>query len=76
MLSHGRIIFHFRNRVFTHTRWLFSCCSVFRPDARGYMLFYSRGHRLEQHVPTSIRTKNATTREQPPRMCKNSISKI
>ena len=29
-----------------------------------------------QHVPTSIRTKNTTTREQPPRMCKNSISKM
>ena len=24
----------------------------------------------------SIRTKNTTTREQPPRMCKNSISKM
>ena len=27
-------------------------------------------------VGTSIRTKNTTTREQPPRMCKNSISKM
>ena len=32
--------------------------------------------RIKQHVPTSIRTKNTTTREQPPRMCKNSISKM
>ena len=32
--------------------------------------------RIKQHVPTSIRTKNTTTREQPPRMCKNSNSKM
>ena len=32
--------------------------------------------RIKQHVPTSIRTKNTTTREQPHRMCKNSISKM
>ena len=31
---------------------------------------------IEQNVPTSIRTKNTTTREQPPRTCKNSISKM
>ena len=41
MLSYGRITFHFRIRVFTHTRWLFSYYSVFCPDARGYMWFYS-----------------------------------
>ena len=29
--------------------------------------------RIKQHVPTSIRKKNSTVREQPPRMC-NSIS--
>ena len=40
------------------------------------------GHTIQRltdrikHVPTSIRTKNTTTREQPPRMCKNSISKM
>ena len=39
MLFYGRITVHLGNRVFTHTRWLFSCCSVFRPDARGDMLF-------------------------------------
>ena len=33
-------------------------------------------HRIKQHVPTNIRKKNTTTREQPPRMCKNSISKM
>ena len=32
--------------------------------------------RIKQHVPTSIRTKNTITREQPPRMCKNSNSKM
>ena len=32
--------------------------------------------RIKQNVPTSIRTKNTTVREQPPRMCKNSISKM
>ena len=32
--------------------------------------------KIKQHVPTSIRTKNTTTREQPPRMCKNSNSKM
>ena len=41
MLSYGRITFHFRIRVFRHTRWLFSYNNVFRPVARGYMLFYS-----------------------------------
>ena len=30
----------------------------------------------KQHVPTSIRTKYTTTREQPPRTCKNSKSKM
>ena len=32
--------------------------------------------RIKQHVPTSIRTKNTIVREQPPRMCKNSNSKM
>ena len=32
--------------------------------------------RIKQHVPTSIRTKNTIIREQPPRMCKNSNSKM
>ena len=32
--------------------------------------------RMKQHVPTSIRRKTTTTREQPPLMCKNSISKM
>ena len=32
--------------------------------------------RIKQHVPTSIRKKNSTVREQPPRMCKNISSKI
>ena len=32
--------------------------------------------RIKQHVPTSIRTKNTTEREQPPRTCKNSNSKM
>ena len=32
--------------------------------------------RIKQHIPTSIRTKNTTIREQPPRMCKNSNSKM
>ena len=32
--------------------------------------------RIEQHVPTSIRKKSNTVREQPPRRCKNSNSKI
>ena len=32
--------------------------------------------RIKQHVPTSIRTKNTTIREQPSRMCKNSNSKM
>ena len=71
MLSYGRITFHFRNRVFTHTRWLISCCCVFRPDATQRL-----ADRIKQHVPTSIRTKTTTTREQPPRMCKNFISKM
>ena len=30
----------------------------------------------QQHVPTSIRKKSSTVREQPPRMCKNISSKI
>ena len=32
--------------------------------------------RIKQHVSTSIRKKRNTTREQPPRLCKNSTSKI
>ena len=32
--------------------------------------------RIKQHVPTSIRTKNTTIREQLPRMYKNSVSKV
>ena len=32
--------------------------------------------RKKQHVPTSIRKKSSTVREQPPRMCKNSNSKF
>ena len=32
--------------------------------------------RITQHVPTSIRTKNTLLREEPPRMCKNSNSKM
>ena len=34
------------------------------------------GDRIKQHVPTSIRKKNSTLREQRPRMCKNISSKI
>ena len=32
--------------------------------------------RIKQHVPTSIRKKSGTVREQPPRMCKNISSKF
>ena len=32
--------------------------------------------RIKQHVPTSIRKKSSTVREQSPRMCKNICSKI
>ena len=32
--------------------------------------------RIKQYVPRSIRTKNTIIREQPPRMCKNSNSKM
>ena len=32
--------------------------------------------RIKQHVPTSIRKKSSTVREQPPRLCKNNNSKI
>ena len=32
--------------------------------------------RIKQHVPTSIRKKSNTVREQPPRLCKNSNSMI
>ena len=31
--------------------------------------------RIRQHVPTSIRKKSNTVREQPPRLCKNNNSK-
>ena len=39
-LSYDRITIHFRIRVFTHTRWLFSHCLVCLPDACGNMFFY------------------------------------
>ena len=32
--------------------------------------------RIKQHVPTSIRMKSSTVREQPPRLCKNNNAKI
>ena len=32
--------------------------------------------RIKQHVPTSIKKKSNTVREQPPRLCKNNNSKI
>ena len=32
--------------------------------------------RIKQNVPTSIRRKGKTVREQPPRLCKNNSSKI
>ena len=32
--------------------------------------------RIKQHVPTSIRKKSNTVREQPPRLCKNNNSKV
>ena len=32
--------------------------------------------RIKQHLPTSIRKKSSTIREQPPRMCENISSKI
>ena len=32
--------------------------------------------RIKQHVPTRIRKKGSTVREQPPRMCKNISCKI
>ena len=32
--------------------------------------------RTKQHVPTSIRKKSNTVREQPPRMCKNNNPKV
>ena len=32
--------------------------------------------RIKQHLPTSIRTKNTIMREEPPRMFKNSNSKM
>ena len=32
--------------------------------------------RIKQHVPTSIRKKSNTVREQPPRLCKNKNAKI
>ena len=32
--------------------------------------------RMKQHVPTSIREKSSTVKEQPPRLCKSNNSKI
>ena len=32
--------------------------------------------RIKEHVPTSIRKKSSTVREQPPCMCKNTYSKV
>ena len=38
MLSYGRITIHFSIIAIAHTRWLFSNCIAFLPDARGNML--------------------------------------
>ena len=48
MLSYGRITFHFRIRVFTHTRWLFSCCSV------KYLLNPVQIQNAPEHIQTII----------------------
>ena len=32
--------------------------------------------RIKQHIPTSIRKKSSTVREQPPRLCKNKNTKV
>ena len=51
----------------------FSC----RPEARYVGRTTQRlVDRIKQHVPTSIRKKSNTVREQPPRLCKNNSSKI
>ena len=48
----------------------------YRCEARYVGRTTQRLDRIKQHVPMSIRTKNTITREQPPRMCKNSNSKM
>ena len=57
------------------------CCVVYEFSCRGEARYVGSttqrlADRIKQHVPTSIRTKNTIIREQPPRMCKNSNSKM
>ena len=56
-------------------------CAVYEFSCRCEARYVGRttqrlADRIKQHVPTSIRMKNTTIRDQPPRMCKNSISKM
>ena len=58
-----------------------SACVVYEFSCRCEARYVGRttqrlADRIKQHVSTSIRTKNTTTREQPPRTCKNSNSKM
>ena len=56
-------------------------CAVYEFSCRCEARYVGRttqrlADRIEQHVPTSIREKSSTIREQPSRMCKNITSKI
>ena len=56
-------------------------CTVYEFSCRCEARYVGRttqrlADRIKQHVPTSIRKKSGTVREQPPRMCKNISPKI
>ena len=56
-------------------------CAVYEFSCRCEARYVGRtmqrlADRIKQHVPTSIRTKSTITREQSPRMCKSSSSKM
>ena len=56
-------------------------CTVYEFSCRCEARYVGRttqrlADRIKQHVPTSIRKKSNTVREQPPRICKKNNSKI
>ena len=78
--------------VLAHSGFVSRCCPMADSQLILELLFLQRrggcsltvllfflmlvADRIKQHVPTSIRKKSNTVREQPPRLCKNNNSKI
>ena len=67
--------------VYYYNTDIIKSCVVYEFSCRCEVRYVGRttqrlADRIKQHVPTSIRKKSNTVREQPPRLCKNNNSKI